>query len=169
MKTIIAGTRDFDDIGLMHWVLSGLPWTITTALCGKAKGADALGEQWAQAYNIPVIGFEADWNRHGKAAGPIRNESMLMGAEALVAFWDGTSRGTEHMIRIAQAKSARQKQEGRGSLTIVVHVYKRHVDGGPMRGELPKSATPYVNTRVPVLVRPRVLTAREYTEDEPPF
>lgn len=140
MKTIVAGTRHFNDIDLMDWVLKGLPWTISTVLCGGAPGADSLGETWAHAYQIPVIRFPAAWKVKGKGAGPLRNEAMLLGAQALVVFWDGHSRGTEHMIQIAQVKAATVKSAG-GSFPVNVHIYKQHENGEPSRGNLP--ALPY--------------------------
>jgi hypothetical protein len=45
--------------------------------------------------------FPADWKTHGKAAGPIRNRQMAKNAEALIALWDGNSRGTKNMIETA--------------------------------------------------------------------
>jgi hypothetical protein len=54
--------------------------------------------------NIPCFRFPADWDRYGKAAGYIRNETMAANAEALIALWDGRSPGTKHMIDIARKK-----------------------------------------------------------------
>lgn len=48
--------------------------------------------------------YEADWGKHGKAAGPIRNSKMIADADALVAFWDGKSRGTRDCILQAAGK-----------------------------------------------------------------
>ena len=48
--------------------------------------------------------YPADWERHGRAAGPIRNEEMAEVSDALIAFWDGKSRGTKSMIEIAMRK-----------------------------------------------------------------
>lgn len=48
--------------------------------------------------------FKADWGKHGKKAGPIRNKAMIDDADALVAFWDGKSRGTKNCIRCATDK-----------------------------------------------------------------
>ena len=46
----------------------------------------------------------ADWERHGKAAGPIRNAEMADVSDALIAFWDGQSCGTKSMIELAKRK-----------------------------------------------------------------
>jgi hypothetical protein len=75
---------------------------ITTVLSGAARGVDRLGERWAVEHGVPITRFPADWAKHGKAAGMIRNREMADNAEALVALWDGQSRGTLSMIGIAR-------------------------------------------------------------------
>lgn len=52
---------------------------------------------------MPCSIFPADWDRYGKAAGYLRNTEMAKNADALVAFWDGMSLGTRHMIETAKA------------------------------------------------------------------
>lgn len=102
---IIAGGRDFQDYELLEKTvdrfLSGQQDEITI-FCGKARGADALGEQYAKNRGYAVRYFPADWERYGRAAGPMRNQEMAGGADALAAFWDGESRGTGHMIQCAR-------------------------------------------------------------------
>ena len=100
-KVIIAGSRDFTDWDYLAGYLATLPpWLeITEVVSGGAPGADTLGEEWAGLHNHPVKRFPADWARHGKKAGPIRNAEMGVYADGLIAFWDGQSRGTEHMIQ----------------------------------------------------------------------
>jgi predicted Rossmann fold nucleotide-binding protein DprA/Smf involved in DNA uptake len=99
MKTIVAGTRTFNDYELLKDMLAR--FDITEVVSGGARGADALGERWAKERGLPLHRFPADWNRYGKAAGPRRNRLMAENAQALVAFWDGESRGTKHMIDVA--------------------------------------------------------------------
>ena len=67
-----------------------------------ARGADTLGEQYAKERGIPIRYFPADWQTLGKSAGYQRNVQMAQYADALVAFWDGRSKGTKHMIDTAQ-------------------------------------------------------------------
>lgn len=98
MKTIIAGGRDITDSRILHAALDACDWKITEVVCGMARGADTLGKEWAEEFNIPVVEFPADWDKYGKAAGPIRNAEMADYAEALIALWDGKSRGTKNMI-----------------------------------------------------------------------
>jgi len=103
MQVIIAGSRTawkYDDL-IMAVQESG--FDITEVVSGCAPGADRLGERFAKQYNIPVKKFPADWNKHGKSAGVLRNLEMAEYAEALIALWDGKSKGTAHMIKAADA------------------------------------------------------------------
>lgn len=67
-----------------------------------AKGADLLGKKYAEEKRYVVRRMPADWDKHGRAAGPIRNKQMAQSADALIAFWDGKSKGTENMINLAK-------------------------------------------------------------------
>lgn len=69
---------------------------------GTARGADRLGENCANKYNIPIKQFPADWYTHGKKAGHLRNEEMAKYATHLIAIWDGKSKGTKNMIDLAK-------------------------------------------------------------------
>ena len=111
MKVIIAGGRDYvmtaaDKAGLRRL-------GITQVICGMATGADTEGRLWAASNGIPVKRMPADWKRYGKAAGIVRNTEMAQCADGLVAFWDGASKGTKHMIDTAR----------RNGLKIIVRSY----------------------------------------------
>ncbi len=71
---------------------------------GTARGADRLGERYARERGYEIRQFPADWLNDEKKAGPIRNAKMADNADALIAFWDGTSRGTKNMIDTARRK-----------------------------------------------------------------
>ncbi len=101
MKTIIAGCRTFTDFIVFSTRIRTVPWEITEVVCGKAKGADTLGEHWGKIIKVPIKEFPADWGTFGKRAGFIRNTRMAEYADALVAFWDESSPGTQHMIKQA--------------------------------------------------------------------
>lgn len=103
LKVIVAGGRDFGDYGLLSRTLDNLkkPFEV---VCGEAKGADSLGKRYAVEHGLTVHSFPADWGTHGKSAGYKRNEQMAEFASACIAFWDGKSRGTKHMIDIATRK-----------------------------------------------------------------
>jgi len=102
MRTIIAGGREVINQLLVDNAIVASGFQITEVVSGGAPGVDTLGEQWAANNTIPVKRFPAEWSLHGKAAGPIRNRQMAEYAEALVAVWDGLSRGTKNMIDTAR-------------------------------------------------------------------
>lgn len=104
MRTIIAGSRNGVTLKHVEDAVAAAGWEITTAISGTARGADQMGESYAEAHGIPVEKFPADWDSYGKRAGYIRNSQMAENAEALIAIWDGQSRGTMHMINIASQK-----------------------------------------------------------------
>lgn len=91
------------DASLLARVMAQVPRP-TSVICGCARGADMLGAEWAQNHGIPITGMAADWATYGKAAGYRRNAEMAKVAQTCVAFWDGQSRGTKHMIDLANAR-----------------------------------------------------------------
>lgn len=107
MKVIVAGGRDFIDYEkLKNSIFTrlrafGQDKEAPTIISGTARGADQLGEKFAAEFNCGLKRMPADWNRHGKAAGYLRNVEMAKEADMLIAFWDGCSKGTGHMIDIA--------------------------------------------------------------------
>lgn len=102
MKTIIAGSRGLQNRQRLEEAIRLSSFTISEVVSGGARGIDQLGEQWAKRTETPVRQFLADWDRYGKAAGPIRNAAMARYADALIAIWDGKSRGTLNMIEQAK-------------------------------------------------------------------
>jgi hypothetical protein len=99
LRLLVAGSREgfcYDDV---HNVLDELPDYITEVVSGTARGVDSFGERWAYNRAIPVKKFPANWELYGKRAGFLRNEEMAKYADKLIAFWDGSSKGTLHMIQ----------------------------------------------------------------------
>ena len=116
-KLIVAGGRDFNDAALMARVL--IDWadidyadSAISIVSGMARGADALGYQFATTNGVRVYEFPAHWDDFGKRAGVIRNKQMGDFADGLLAFWDGQSSGTDHMIKYMR------------SLSKVVHIIR---------------------------------------------
>lgn len=106
-RVIIAGGRDFDDYLLLCKTMDKLLVNVTERIIiisGTARGADSLGERYAAEKGYEVRRFPADWEKYGKSAGYRRNERMAEYADALVAFWDGESRGTANMISLAEKR-----------------------------------------------------------------
>ena len=118
-KIIVAGSRGFNDYKLMEEYLDFKFQEVikTHKVSGTSRGADKLGELYAKHRGYPVHPFPADWHLHGKSAGYKRNKRMAKYANALVAFYDGSSKGTGHMIKLA-------KDYIREPTNIHVHVYK---------------------------------------------
>ena len=105
MKVIIAGSRSISDHKKVSRAIklamsAGIKFD--EVVTGGAKGVDTVAHRLAEAVDVPTSVFNADWGKHGKAAGPIRNRRMADYADALVAVWDGESRGTRDMIRQAR-------------------------------------------------------------------
>ncbi len=111
MRIIVAGGRDFDDeekfFNVMESELKEIRkhHDVIEIVSGHCSGADALGEKFAQKENLLLKTFPAQWNKFGRAAGPMRNAEMCRYAKQdsgmLIAFWDGRSRGTKNIIRKA--------------------------------------------------------------------
>ena len=114
VKVIIAGGRLFDDYERMTNVLDALFDHITEYIIvsGGAKGADTLGEKYAEEEGLEVEHHPANWYKYGRGAGFKRNLEMAQSADILVAFWDGKSKGTRGMILDAL-------HEG-----LTIHVYR---------------------------------------------
>lgn len=104
MKTIVAGPRGIDNFEIVKEAIEKSQFEITEIISGCARGVDTLGEQYAEQNNISVKKFPAEWSIRGRAAGVIRNREMGEYADALIAIWDGESRGTKNMIDIAEKK-----------------------------------------------------------------
>ena len=122
LRIIIAGGRDFADFDLLKKetnriikmiVETKIPKEKVTIVSGCAKGADALGEKYATTYGLKLHKIPANWEKFGNRAGYLRNREMAkfvsgMDEEVerpkgvLIAFWDGKSRGTKHMIETAK-------------------------------------------------------------------
>lgn len=105
MKVIIAGSRGITDDNLIREAIYKSGFNVTEVVSGHAIGVDRAGEAYAQLNNLKVTLFIPDWNKHGRGAGFIRNEQMAEYADALIAIWDGESKGTKHMIDIAKKKN----------------------------------------------------------------
>lgn len=113
MRVLVCGSRHFNDRKKLNETLDGLE--ITTIIEGEARGADTLAREYGERRGLDVLPFPALWDKHGRAAGPIRNAQMLSEGkpELVVAFRGPNSRGTQNMIN--QARKA-------GVETVVVDV-----------------------------------------------
>jgi hypothetical protein len=104
-KVIIAGGRDFHSFPILrihmdHLLKEKAKTCKITIISGGARGADTLGEKYAQLRHYKVIKMKADWKKHRRSAGFVRNKDMLDLASGVVCFWNKRSKGTKHMIDI---------------------------------------------------------------------
>ena len=106
-KVIIAGSRTFRDYEKLKKVCDRVLDKLDKVeiVSGAARGADRMGEAYALTKRYDIKLFPADWDTHGKSAGYRRNVEMAKYADMLIVFWDGSSRGTKHMIDIAKKEN----------------------------------------------------------------
>lgn len=102
MKVAVVGSRSFEDYALLKKTLDELYPNITLIVSGGARGADSLSEQYAKEEGIRTLIFKPDWEKHGRAAGFIRNRDIVENADMVIAFHDGQSKGTANSIEIAK-------------------------------------------------------------------
>lgn len=106
MKLAIVGSRGFNNYDLLKAKLDALhiKRPISLIISGRAQGADSLAERWAKENDVPIRIFLPDWNQYGKSAGYKRNIQIIEASDAVIAFWDKVSKGTQHSINIAKEK-----------------------------------------------------------------
>lgn len=109
-KVIIAGSRGFSNYKLLkekcnRFLREKRKDSNVIIVSGHARGADTLAEKYAQDEGFSLEIYPAQWKKYGKGAGFRRNEQMAEIADALIAFWDGKSHGTKHMIDIMNEKN----------------------------------------------------------------
>ena len=108
-RVLVCGGRDFADYERLDAVLDWLHerHRFTALIQGEARGADRMAGEWADARGVECLRFPADWDKHGRRAGPIRNRQMLVeGRPDLVVAFPG-GRGTANMIEQAEKAGVR--------------------------------------------------------------
>lgn len=108
-RLIIAGGRNFNDYDYMQRCCMAVIDKLSKdydiiVVSGHAQGADMLGERFANEQDLILEVYPADWKAHYRSAGFRRNEQMGDISDCLIAFWDGRSHGTRHMIEYAKSK-----------------------------------------------------------------
>ena len=110
LKIVIAGCRNYNNYyeakEYIDFCIREIKKNNTIViLSGGCKGTDMLGERYAIENGYEIRKFVANWDKYGKAAGPIRNEQMAIEADYIICFWDYKSRGTKSMIENAKKYS----------------------------------------------------------------
>lgn len=147
-RVIIAGGREFNDYQLLREkcdkILADTSKTSQIVIVsGTARGADRLGERYARERGYQIVRYPANWDRDGNSAGPIRNAKMAENADALIAFWDGESRGTYNMIdtairredmliRVVNYAEIYMKRKQNQILQQTIQYAKEHITGKGM-------------------------------------
>ena len=115
VRIIVCGGRHFDDYNRMRSTIDGViaeigsSVTAVEIVSGHCAGADQLGEKYAEEHGYPCKVFPANWEKHGRAAGPIRNSEMIKYASeaevpVVVAFRSPRTRGTNDTVKKATKK-----------------------------------------------------------------
>lgn len=108
MKVLVCGSRDWDDAGAVRERLSLIPYVhpdVPIIMHGDARGADHSADVAARHLRMPVKRFPADWKKHGKRAGILRNLAMLdENPDLVIAFQRNGSKGTQHTIDEARRR-----------------------------------------------------------------
>jgi hypothetical protein len=103
MRILVSGSRECLNYEYMSKILSDYTDAETVIIHGGARGADSMAGKYASEKGLKVQVYPADWNKHGKAAGPIRNQQMLdEGKPDMVIAFPGDGNGTWNMINIAR-------------------------------------------------------------------
>ena len=98
MIVAVTGGRDFQHSHVVYNAMVELCRDATLLVHGGARGVDTFAAEAAASLGIPTLEFQADWDTHGRAAGPLRNQRMVdFGPDLLIAFPGG--RGTADMVR----------------------------------------------------------------------
>lgn len=109
MKLAIVGSREFPDEDFAKTEIIKIlsKGNVHILVSGGAKGIDTLAEKGVdivkEIYKIDIEKeiYHANWSKHGKSAGYMRNKDIVANSDKVVAFWDGASRGTKHSIDLA--------------------------------------------------------------------
>jgi hypothetical protein len=118
MRVVVAGGRRFNDYNLLKIMLlhyfKNFEMKDIEIISGNARGADKLGERFADEFGCSKKIFIPDWDTHKKAAGYERNKEMAEYANEngngyCVCFWDEKSKGTKHMIDLATKNGLKTK------------------------------------------------------------
>lgn len=100
----VVGSRSFKNYTLLKESLE--PLSITKIVSGGARGADSLAIEYAKEFNIPYYEYLPNFGRYGYPAALFkRNVEIVEASDVLVAFWDGTSKGTQHAINFTKARN----------------------------------------------------------------
>ncbi len=102
MKLAVVGSRDFSDLSVVEKILTADVSRITEIVSGGARGVDTAAAAFADKRGLKLKVFLPDWDKFGRAAGPIRNKQIVQYCDEVIAFWDGKSPGTKSSLMMAR-------------------------------------------------------------------
>lgn len=126
-RIAIVGSRSFASPARVESYVRRLP-ADAVVVSGGAPGVDSVAENAARAAGRRVLVLRADWARHGRRAGPMRNARIVAHADRVVAFWNGRSRGTLGTVVLARRAG------------LPVEIYDEDGDAVPLAGALAAAA-----------------------------
>lgn len=103
MRVLITGSRDWGNRAVIEEALSPYSQSSSVLVSGNCpSGADAIAEEIWESWGLVVERHPADWKKHGKKAGFLRNQQMVdLGADVCLAFRKNYSRGATHCANSA--------------------------------------------------------------------
>lgn len=106
-RIVIAGSRDYNNYdeakSYIDFCISRIRKNYDIIIVsGGCRGADIIGERYAEENGFEIERYPALWEKYGKSAGPKHNEIMAEVCDYAICFWDGKSRGTKSMIEYAK-------------------------------------------------------------------
>ncbi len=109
-RLVVAGCRNYTDYQRTSSEIKKYIEKLDTdysiiIVSGCSKGADALGEKFAENHKLQLEKYPAEWDKYGRSAGPRRNSQMAKIADGIIVFWDGRSKGTKNMIENAKKEN----------------------------------------------------------------
>ena len=99
MKIAIIGSRGLCDVRIEYYI----PKNTSEIISGGARGIDSVAAEYARARGIKLTEILPRYDRYGRAAPILRNEQIVDAADMVLAFWDGSSRGTLSVIEYAKS------------------------------------------------------------------
>lgn len=149
MRVVIAGSRTFHNYPLLKNIVQGSGFEITEVVNGGAKGADYCGVLYGTEYNIPIMTFQADWDKYNKAAGVIRNSEMADYADVAIIVMLVYSKGAMNMLFNMRKRNKRYyfvtvKPDENGIEHISTIIMDRITEEDHKNGNLPIST---INTQ----------------------